>query len=966
MAETYSLLIQNTEGISKIPGGLHGTPKLYVAVDLDGSCVFKTHNEESTLSPRWDFTGNICADLPSANLTVEVHHKGVFDTLIGRCHTTIGELLQQSGANTVVKLDIKRKGSISGHIFLRLSHVSTQELQEAATRAVQRMRGDVENIERSPGNPRVMGIANAAIQAEAMADNFQPLLSKLLSQLEPIVEMGDEIAKIHPYINIAWKVLTSVYKVMEKQRNTDEKIVKLVQAMVQLYSSVGDMDFVRDKINSLENVVLEIAAQTLECSLFIREYTGHGFSGRLLQAAFSGMETKIESLSDVLMKLKDSFDRGVIIQSVFLSAKMNEKVQGLVESDLLQSLKPAQYNAALRDECLHGTRKDLLTEITEQLSSTTTASDIIWLYGVAGSGKSAIANTVAQYFRTLHRLGAFIFFDRDNPSTSDIRGVLHHIAHRIAESNIHVRKAICDALCADATLVDADYRTQFQRLLLDPLIAAAPYIFGPIVIIVDALDECLDSTSRKALLSLIAGDMAKLPPAVRLFITSRPDSDITRVLRAKSHVASRQLDITTEDTKRDIYLYLHQCMQNLRIEWPDLEPQWPEERNIQLLATYTGGLFIWAATAYKFLQNFDPQSRLTQLLDAGEIINSNLDQLYCVALEHTADWSDSTFSSSALSILACVVLSREPLTVKTLISILDPVLEGLKVAKALQYLACVLQYGPGAPIRTLHASFSDYVVDSRRSRTKPWFVDIQLQSQFLATRCFQVLATKLQFNICGIETSHLRNSDLSDLSGRIERHIPEDLRYASHFWAHHLQAATASSGVLDRLRQFTSHYFLYWLEVLSLLGEVSEAHGALEIAERYAQGKDQDLTALLHDGMKFIAGFAPAIAQSMPHLYVSALAMAPRESVVRQHYKKHFRRTMQYEAAFADTWGSLIKVLPDQGSVVSSVAFSHDNARIVCGSHDGMVRIWKNRSFRGFSGCRKRVFPAEGFPLGEG
>ncbi|KAK7007151.1 hypothetical protein R3P38DRAFT_3598965, partial [Favolaschia claudopus] len=572
--------------------------------------------------------------------------------------------------------------------------------------------------------------------------DFQPLLGKLLSRLKPIVDIGDDIAKIHPYIDVAWKVLTSVYQAIEVQRNTDAKITKLVQAMVELYASVGETDFLKDKIKLLDDVVFDIAAQTLECSLFIREYTGHGISRCLLRNTFAGTETKIDDLSDVLMKLKDYFDRGAIIQSIFLSAKIRDEVQGLIESDVLKKLKPAQYNAALREECLQGTRTDILADITEWLSSGSDTSNVMWLYGVAGSGKSAIANTISQYFRTLHRLGAFVFFDRNNHSNSDIRGVLHHIAHRLAESNIHVRKALCDAL-SDAALVDADYRTQFQKLLLDPLTVAAPYTCGPIVIVVDALDECLDFSSRKAFLSLIADHMPKLPAPFRFLITSRPDSDIAHALKLKLHITPRQLDIATEDTKKDILSYIRQCMHNLCKEWPGVEPQWPGEDTIKRLAAYAGGLFIWAATACKFLQAFNPPKRLSQLLEGGAIIHNDLDQLYSVALQHAGDWTNANFSSSALSLLACVVLSREPLTDPTLNSVLDSGQENPEVTQVLEYLGCVLQWGPGLPVCTLHASFSDYLMDPQRSGTAPWFIDIELQSQFLTTRCFQVLASKL-------------------------------------------------------------------------------------------------------------------------------------------------------------------------------------------------------------------------------
>ncbi|KAK6980815.1 hypothetical protein R3P38DRAFT_2746647, partial [Favolaschia claudopus] len=306
-----------------------------------------------------------------------------------------------------------------------------------------------------------------------------------------------------------------------------------------------------------------------------------------------------------------------------------------------------------------------------------------------------------------------------------------------------------------------------------------------------------------------------------------------------------------------------------------------------------------------------------------------------MALEHAGDWTNATFSFSALSLVACVILSREPLTAETMTSIICYGQEELGMP-VLEFLGSVLHWGPGVPLSTLHASFSDYITDPNRSGTKPWFIDINLHSQFLATRCFQVLAHKLRFNICNIETSHVLNSDVPDLAERVGTHIPESLKYVSQYWAHHLHATATSPApiVLDGLKTFASQHFLYWLEVLSLLGHVSGAHEEVEIAQTYAQGKDQALEALLHECIKFIAGFAPAISQSIPHLYISALAMVPHKSVIRQHYGKNWHYRMQFEGASAENWSNLLKLFPGQRGIVTSVAFSHDSARVICGSDD--------------------------------
>jgi hypothetical protein len=83
--------------------------------------------------------------------------------------------------------------------------------------------------------------------------------------------------------------------------------------------------------------------------------------------------------------------------------------------------------------------------------------------------------------------------------------------------------AVCKAITQDATLDTAPIQTQFRSLLLKPLSAARDHLLGPIIVILDALDECGDAESRESLVSLLLDEVPKLPPLFRFFITSRPE-----------------------------------------------------------------------------------------------------------------------------------------------------------------------------------------------------------------------------------------------------------------------------------------------------------------------------------------------------------------------------------------------------------------------------------------------------------
>ena len=78
------------------------------------------------------------------------------------------------------------------------------------------------------------------------------------------------------------------------------------------------------------------------------------------------------------------------------------------------------------------------------------------------------------------------------------------------------------------------------------------------------------------------------------------------------------------------------------------------------------------------------------------------------------------------------------------------------------------------------------------------------------------------------------NEDMGDLRQRIERYIDPALIYACKSWHLHLvdryTMSADTSGITLAIRRFLETKFLFWLEVLSVLGAVGNAVDALQAA----------------------------------------------------------------------------------------------------------------------------------------
>ncbi|KAJ7108211.1 hypothetical protein C8R44DRAFT_884977 [Mycena epipterygia] len=939
MSSDYLLLVKTVDGI---PWKTRGKPpNLYVAIYRDDIKLQRTRTVKRELAPKWDHLSEISLDPPSFTLSMRLFHRSsipfVRDKCLATVVTDIATLMRfcdSDGQAKVANLELtESNGKPAGTISVCL-----MSADQAAALMVNKVQKDVENI-RLPVTSAIMETGAVATQSVSIGSQLGPALASITSKLAVMVRIGDEIATIHPYASIAWKVLTSVYQAVKTQQETDDKFLKLVETMNNVYSFVVDLDAVtlskEIKLKGLEDSALAIVKQTVECALFIQEYCANGFCDRTLRNTWIHADQKIADLSETLLKLKDSFHGHSTIQVLFLSTKLLDKVEGLEQSDTLKKLNPVDMNASLRPSCLPGTRREILDQINGWLAVPSDSGNVLWLSGVAGSGKSTISTTVSESFGAVARLGAFLFFDRNDLSRSHPAAVIPTIAYSLALSNPYIGSAISAAIQSDPAVVKTPMGTQFKKLLLEPLQSAECHIQGPIIIILDALDECGDLDSRAPLLSLLSSQFPKLPRLFRFLITSRRDQDIVHTFN--SCFEEMELD-TGESSITDVGLFTRHELSLIGKKY-SLGAAWPGEEHKQALVDLSGGLFIWASTATRFLNDYDPDDRLKTLLAHDPNNGVNLDSLYAVTLRNSGSWmTNRKFVLNACAVLACVVLGRVPMSDATIDMLLY---SGQKRSSSvLKFLGCLIQWSPGKEARTLHASFADYLTDPTRSGGEPWFINPNTEHRPLSMGCLRILEQELQFNICELEDSHCRNADVVDMSARVAENISPQLSYASCFFFDHVRETPLDKVIVEGIENFLRHKFLYWLEVLSLLGRIPILAAALGVVAHYVKHESEDLNEFITDTIRFMAAFAPVIAQSAPHIYLSALPFAPRHSNIARLFAQSFPGTLQSQSVMGEDWPSIQKILRGHSGSVWAVAFSPDGAFIASGSVDKTVCVW--------------------------
>jgi hypothetical protein len=138
--------------------------------------------------------------------------------------------------------------------------------------------------------------------------------------------------------------------------------------------------------------------------------------------------------------------------------------------------------------------------------------------------------------------------------------------------------------------------------------------------------------------------------------------------------------------------------------------------------------------------------------------------------------------------------------------------------------------------RVYHKSFPDYITDSKLCQDIKIRIEPMTRHTQIATSCFEIMGKHLKRNILdlGDPARFMSNEDGLKAEGitgeQIQEKIPQQLRYACAYWVNHLEVANMEDDdLMNRLERFANERMLYWLEVLSLIGKLDSAHGAIGV-----------------------------------------------------------------------------------------------------------------------------------------
>ncbi len=185
-----------------------------------------------------------------------------------------------------------------------------------------------------------------------------------------------------------------------------------------------------------------------------------------------------------------------------------------------------------------GTRVTFLKFITNWVNNPALERCLV-LFGQAGTGKSSIAHEIARQFDETNLLTSSFIFSRREQSERKSYHLFTTLARNLADRYPSFKTALGKVVKdkTDLRVGTRDYLTLFESLILEPL--EDLHIVGPILVVIDALDESGDTTGRFGLHTFLAKNIIRLPSNFRVVITTRPQHPIVSALDGAQSVRTK-------------------------------------------------------------------------------------------------------------------------------------------------------------------------------------------------------------------------------------------------------------------------------------------------------------------------------------------------------------------------------------------------------------------------------------------
>ncbi|KAH0548099.1 hypothetical protein GP486_008168, partial [Trichoglossum hirsutum] len=319
----------------------------------------------------------------------------------------------------------------------------------------------------------------------------------------------------------------------------------------------------------------------------------------------------------------------------------------------------------------------------------------------------------------------------------------------------------------------------------------------------------------------------------RVFITSRPDIPVGLGFSLAPDLDHQDFilhDISRPTVDNDISTYLQHTLTDIRRKCT-FDEEWPGDEALRYLVQKAAGLFIWAATACRFIDEGDASFSSDRLLDILEGDSSDIEPEEELNIIYTKVLDNSTSArleqhekDKAYAILrealGAVVILFSPLPCHSLARLLN--IPEQKVGAMLGGLHSILDIpkDPTRSVRLHHPSLRDFLLNPQRCRDPHFWVDEKNTHEAFADHCIQLMSQKLnKKDLCDLGNPGAKPAEVPP--DKIQYYLPPELQYTCKYWVDHLRQSKHRPRDGGRVHCFLREHLLHWVEAPGWIKESS-------------------------------------------------------------------------------------------------------------------------------------------------
>ncbi|GAB1319274.1 Vegetative incompatibility protein HET-E-1 [Madurella fahalii] len=588
-------------------------------------------------------------------------------------------------------------------------------------------------------------------------------------------------------------------------------------------------------------------------------------------------------------------------------------------------LLPGSYSWVLRNPQFQRWRDD-------------SESRLLWVKGDPGKGKTMLLcgiinelqRVVAGNTNNTHISWFFCQAtdSRINSATAVLRGLIYLLVEQQPSLLGHVRKKYDHA--GKSLFEGPNSWVALSGLLRD--ILQDPGL-GTAYLVVDGLDEC--TADLPNLLDFFV-HMASPSSRVKWLVSSRNEFDIELKLRSINHQARLSLELReiASQVSGAVDLFIDEKLSHVHSlqHRPKLK-----EKVRNALRDKANGTFLWVSLV---VQELDRPESLVDPLAVVKEVPSGLHELYQRMMDRVKS------IEACRQTLSITALAYRPLSLSEIWSLLTlPTDLTTETVRGIVGMCGSFLTIRDDQVSLIHHSAKDYLSDPATGLFPSGEQSLHYD---IFRRSLEILGGILRRDMYQLRHPGVLIDDVTTPD-------PDPLapaRYSCVYWADHLLHWARSTpgehskreiarelGDCGTLHIFLKSKFLYWLEALSLLRQVSEGLFALEKISALLTKESPELTALIRDADRFILFRRWAIENAPLQIYAT-LVFSPHRSLVRKLFHMEEPDWMPLKPVVKEDWDSHMLMLDGHTEAAISLCFSHNGKMLVSASGDKTVKLW--------------------------